>query len=124
MKLLLRSKISLVASYVEIILSVLLVLGISYSLMQVIHNNILYQYFNYEIFLADVLKLIIGVEFVKMLCKHSLGSAIDVLIFAAARKIVIAHYTGNELVLAVVSVAILFVVRKYFNYDNKKKYVE
>lgn len=66
-----------------------------------------------EQFLSAGLQLIIGVEFVKMIAKHTFGSTIEVLVFAIARKLVISHGGTFELLMGVIAIAILFAIRKY-----------
>jgi uncharacterized membrane protein (DUF373 family) len=103
----------------EIILSIMLLIGLGYSAIQIIVNSIIGQNLHYQNILPDILQVIVGIEFIKMLAKHTAGSAIDVLIFAVSRKIIIAHYTATDLILAIVSMAILFAIRMYFNYSHK-----
>ena len=47
---------------------------------------------NTELFntlLASAFNLVIGIEFIKMLCKHSPDTVIEVLLFAIARKLIV-----------------------------------
>lgn len=60
-------------------------------------------------------ELVIGIEFVKMLAKHTPGSAIEVLLYTIARTLIIDHSSMLASLLGVVSIAILFAVRKYFS---------
>ncbi|MFA9397884.1 MAG: transporter [Clostridiaceae bacterium] len=121
-----RKRISLYASYVEIIISILLIVGILISTVGLFKDiNFLFQSYvigqgdyTYESFLADAIQLIIGIEFIKMLAKHSPGSTIDVLLFAVARKIIVFHSSGIELLVEILSIAILFIIRKYFYYKT------
>ena len=64
--------------------------------------------------LDSAMTLAIGVEFIKMLCKHTPATVIEVLLFAIARQLVVMHTTPLENLITVVSIAILFAVRKYF----------
>lgn len=63
--------------------------------------------------LESAMNLAIGVEFIKMLCRHTPETVIEVLLFAIARQLVVAHTTPLENLIAIVSVAILFAVRKF-----------
>lgn len=71
--------------------------------------------FTIEEFMSHVLALIIAIEFVKMLAKHTPGSAIDVLVFAIARKLIVNHGSMLDSLIGVVAIAILFAVRKYLS---------
>lgn len=64
-------------------------------------------------FLASSLNLVVGIEFVKMLCKHTPETLVEVLMFATARQMVVEHLATWETFIGVVSIAILFAVRKY-----------
>ena len=69
-------------------------------------------------FLSQALSLVVGVEFVKMLCQHSAQTVVEVLMFATARQMVVEHLGPNETLLGVISIAILFGIRKYLMTDN------
>jgi hypothetical protein len=63
--------------------------------------------------------LIIAMEFVKMLSRHTPGSAIEVLVFAMARKLIIAEKSSAiDLLLGIIAIAVLFFVRKYLFVEN------
>lgn len=64
-------------------------------------------------FLGHAFNLIIAVEFIKMLTKHSPGSALEVLMYAIARHMVIGGGHGVDLLINVVAIALIFGVRKY-----------
>lgn len=57
--------------------------------------------------------IIIGVEFIKMIASHTIDSVIDVMLLAVARQMIIEHTMPLENLLAVLAVAVLFIVRKY-----------
>lgn len=68
---------------------------------------------NIHEFLTIAFNVMIGVEFLKMLCRHNLSSVIEVLLFAIARGMVIEHATSLENLLSVAAIGILFLIRKY-----------
>lgn len=57
--------------------------------------------------------LAIGAEFIKMLCKHTPETVIEVLAFALARQLIIGHTTPLENLTTVIAIAILFAVRRF-----------
>ena len=67
----------------------------------------------FQEFLALAFNVVIGIEFLKMLCRHNMSSAVEVLLFAIARQMVIEHTTPVENLLMVTSIAILFATRKF-----------
>jgi len=85
---------------------------------------------DFERILSTVLTLVIGVEFIKMLCKHTPETVIDVLLFAIARYIVIYHENTLDLLIGAFSIAGLFAAKKFFldnnvkNFSQKKKETE
>lgn len=120
-KQLLRKRISTVASFIEIMLSVLLLGGILIHISPIIldlrslifdMSDGIMEHTASE-FLSNILQLIIGIEFVKMLVKHSIGSAVEVLLFAIARKIITDHGGMYDLLLGVVAFALLLVAKKF-----------
>ena len=57
--------------------------------------------------------LAIGAELIKMLCKHTPETIIEVLAFALARQLIVGHAKPWENLITVVAIAILFVVRRF-----------
>ena len=72
----------------------------------------------FSTFLSQALSLVVGVEFVKMLCQHSAQTVVEVLMFATARQMVVEHLGSSETLLGVISIEILFGIRKYLMTDN------
>lgn len=64
-------------------------------------------------FLGDALTLLIGVEFVKMLAKHTAENLLEVLMFAIARQMVVEHLNMTETLIGVVAIAVIFSIRKF-----------
>ena len=58
--------------------------------------------------------LLFGIEFIKMLAKHSPGSSLEVLLYAIARHMVVGHESAIENLLSVGAIALIFIVRKFF----------
>ena len=63
--------------------------------------------------LDKAIVLAIGAEFIKMLCKHTPETIIEVLAFALARQLIVGHTVPWENLITVVAIAILFVVRRF-----------
>ena len=66
-------------------------------------------------FLGSVAEIVIGIEFLKMLCEPQATTVIEVIIFLIARHMIIAETDALENLLAVISIAILFAIRKYLD---------
>ena len=63
--------------------------------------------------LDKAITLAIGAELIKMLCKHTPETIIEVLAFALARQLIVGHTAHWENLVTVVAIAILFVVRRF-----------
>ncbi|MDD4376855.1 MAG: hypothetical protein PHH48_01705 [Eubacteriales bacterium] len=74
-------------------------------------------------FLRIVFDVVIGIEFLKMLCKHNLGSVIEVLLFAIARQLIVEETSMLEGLIGVSAIGVLFMIRKYL-YVEKIDYKE
>lgn len=62
-------------------------------------------------FLEEILNIVIAIEFLKMLCKPTSDTIIEVLIFLEARHMIIGETSPMEDLLLVTSIAILFMIQ-------------
>ena len=107
-----------VAQLLEIVVSLLVILAIALSLYSTALSLLGMARDpadpdNLQQFLSVAFNVVIGIEFLKMLCRHNLGTVVEVLLFATARQMVVEHTTPQENILMVAAIAILFVIRKY-----------
>lgn len=63
--------------------------------------------------LDDAIILAIGAELIKMLCKHTPETIIEVLAFALARHLIVTKTSAIENIITVAAIAILFAIRKF-----------
>ena len=63
--------------------------------------------------LDDAIILAIGAELIKMLCKHTPETVIEVLAFALARQLIVGHAKPIENLITVLAIAVLFAVRRF-----------
>ena len=63
--------------------------------------------------LDDAIILAIGAELIKMLCKHTPETVIEVIAFALARQLIVGHAAPWENLVTVVAIAVLFGVRRF-----------
>ena len=68
-------------------------------------------------FINQAMSIAIGVELIKMLSKHTSGTIIEVLLFAVARQIMVSHSSTLDMLLGVIAIAALFATRKYLFSD-------
>lgn len=112
-----------ISRYTEIVLSIIILVVIALSgirlIMEVTATSVPTMDTEFfTSFLSQALFLVVGVEFVKMLCQHSAQTVVEVLMFATARQMVVEHLGPSETLLGVISIAVLFAIRKYLMTDN------
>ena len=115
--------------YIELVIAVIMCCVIAIMtaklLTTAIPNYIVDGKIEIEGFLEKVMLLAIALEFVKMLCKHTPSTVIDVLLFAIARQMVVEHTSTLENLIGIVALAGLFATRKYLlcHFDETEKRV-
>lgn len=118
-----------ISRYTEIFLSAVMLLVIIILIIPMLYNFVRIPLLDitseqFTQFLGNALTLLIGVEFVKMLAKHTAENLLEVLMFAIARQMVVEHLNMVETLIGVVAIALIFAIRKYLllkNTDNKEK---
>ena len=63
--------------------------------------------------LDNAIILAIGAEFIKMLCKHTPETVIEVIAFALAHHLIVGHGAPLDNFITVLAIATLFAVRKF-----------
>lgn len=107
-----------IARYTEIVLSIVILIVIALAGIRLIYAITEVSLMDMDIdffteFLANALSLVVGVEFVKMLCRHSAQNVVEVLMFATARQMVVEHMAPAQTLIGVIAIAILFAIRKF-----------
>lgn len=104
-------------NYIEMFVSAILIVAVIIMLVDcikyLISTTSVSNSFDFNNFLSLLLNLIIGLEFTRMLCKHTPGTILDVVLFATARQLIVAHENVYEAFLGVISICIIFFTRKY-----------
>ena len=106
------------ARYTEIALSIVIIIVIALSGLRLILTTAGTSIMDMDTsfftsFLSQALSLVVGVEFVKMLCRHSAQTVVEVLLFATARQMVVEHMDPVQTLIGVIAIAILFAIRKF-----------
>lgn len=109
--------IELLTEVLEIAVSIIVLIGFVISVIPLIRDmpGLLDSSndYTFHVFLEHAFNLVIGIEFIRMLIKHTPGSALGVLLFAIARHMVLDGTNGFELLMGVASIAGIFAIRKY-----------
>jgi len=113
-------KLTNTALFLEILLTVFLAIGIAIGLVDIVKYFVhiskasaVDSYGVFKQFLAHILLIVVGVEFMLMLISHSINSMLELILFVIARKMLIYADTMLDLVLGTIAIAILFIILKY-----------
>ena len=113
----LRNKISSAATAIELTLGVIILLACVVCSVGLVFTTEFRQLFLAPAYmqerLSDACLIIIGIELIKMITSHSLDAVVDVMLLAIARQMIVEHTSPLENMMTVVSVGVLFVIRKY-----------
>ena len=113
-----RDQIAEAAGILEVVLSGIVLVALLMSIVPLVElmPGLLTDADSLEIrtFLERALDIVIGIEFIKMLAKHSPGSSLEVLLYAIARHMVVGHESAMENLLSVSAIALIFIVRRFF----------
>lgn len=104
--------------YIEILIAIILSIALiilSAKLVLDIGNKAIWgeEMAAVEYFMGCAMTLAVGVEFVKMLCKHTPSTVIEILLFAIARQMIVEHMGAFDTLIGILSITILFATRKY-----------
>ncbi len=116
MRMTLQKIMQKMASYMELVLSVFLLLTVVVLTVRLITQSgpqLWSQQIEVMYYLESAMTLAIGIEFVKMLCTHTPETIIEILLFAISRQMIVEHLSATETILGVGAIAGLFAVRKY-----------
>ena len=116
-----------VSSYLEIVCALILIVAILIAFVPVPHN--LYSlYLDNGFDLSDFMKksfdLVIGVELLKMFCRHDIDSIVEVLLFSVARQMVIDHLAITEAFIGLFAVRRFLFVPILDNPDEQERKLE
>jgi len=117
-----------VSTAFEWIISLIILLAIAIELVDLV---ISYQIFNADLstvrlndMLSDILGLVVGLEFIKMIMVRSHGAVLEVLMFATARQLILDHSMEGHL-LGVIAIAGLFAIWRFlYDRDEERAHLE
>lgn len=127
----LKKSIQIMCGLLELIVAVLVLIGILLSIFSLVGNPEVFQLLltdtaSFKQYLDQIFTLVIGIEFLVMLCRPSSENVIDVIIFLVARHMIVIDTTPYQDFASVIGVAILCIVRRYLrvtkeNQEEKKR---
>ena len=111
--------LELIAAVLVFICIVLAIIGLFWSDIKVF-EELLHDTTAFRHFLEKIFEIVIGIEFLEMLCHANPDNVIHVLIFLVARHMIVGVTTPYEDLVSVLSFSILIVLRKYMHSNSKK----
>ena len=107
------------ASYlIELFISLIVIVAVVVLAIKVVLDMVNVSFYqsgidSFVVILDKAITLAIGAELIKMLCKHTPETIIEVLAFALARQLIVGHAASWENLITVFAIAILFLVRRF-----------
>lgn len=122
----LKVTVHIICEVLEMIAAALMLVGILFSTCSLIRNvdlfrELLLDTSSFRGYMDQIFMLVIGIEFLVMLCTPNSENVIEVLIFLVARHMIVGETTPYQDFVSVVSVALLCVVRRYLRINNEKR---
>ncbi len=77
--------------------------------------NSRFEHGSFLTFVGYVFNILIGIEFLKLLCHPNANTVLEVLTFLVARHMIIEETSVVENLLSIVSIAVLFAMKKYLD---------
>lgn len=112
-----RDKLSNAATVVEITLGMVILIACIVSGIGMVAMTDMNKLFGDPAYLqarmSSACLIIIGIELIKMITSYTIDSVVDVMLLAIARQMIVEHTSTQENLLAVLSVGVLFVIRKF-----------
>jgi hypothetical protein len=106
-----------VANSFEFVIAALLLLVIAIRVVEIVFaaagSPVEILNMDFDRLLSVALTIVIGVEFTKMLCRHTPETVIDVLLFAIARQTIIYHEGTMDMLMGAVSIIGLFAAKRF-----------
>lgn len=121
-----KKYIHVLCNALELIAAGLMLVGIVLTVIGIFRNVELFSHLltdtsQFREYMEQILMLVIGVEFLVMLCRPNSENVMEVLIFLVARHMIVGETTPFEDFVSVVSITILCVVRRYLRINNEKR---
>ncbi len=107
--------------FIEKIMAVLLLIGVVYGCGKLVLTAIDFANVPFEEYIENLMSVafsvIIVIEFIRMLIRHSMNTVIEVLIFALARGMVAGHEEPINALISIIAIAVLLACRKFLFHD-------
>jgi hypothetical protein len=124
-----KGSISKICELLERGVAVLVLIGILLSICSLIKDfaifrEILEDMESFRVYLDEIFVIVIGIEFLQMLCRPNSDNIMEVLIFLVARHMIVTETTAMEDFISVISIILLCVLRRYLHVTREKMKAE
>ena len=125
-----RRTLSAIAGYIELLVAFIIIISVILASADLIFD--LSQYgihlfddknsdFTYSAVFSSAIIIVIGIEMIKMIVKHTPASVLEVLLFVIAKRVVADTEFGSlDMLLCVLAIAVIFAIKKFLHYDSYK----
>lgn len=125
----LKKYVKLACEILELIAAGLVLIGILLSILSIVSEFAVFRDLMnnpsaFKTYLEEILMIIIGVEFLQMLCRPSSENVIEVLIFLVARHMIVGDTSPYQDFVSVISVTLLCVLRRFLRNDKEHRRTE
>lgn len=127
----LKSKIISGVMCLETLIAIFIIISILVSskdlisfIIRIFTLDAIPSYDMFQQFLSHLLLLVIALELALMLVKHTPNSVVEVMLYAIARKMLVYASSSLEIFLGVLSLAVIFFIKKYLFSEKDKKLEE
>ena len=121
--------ISKICELLELIVAFLVLVGIAFSICGLLKDFEIFRLMfkdieNFRVYLDQIFAIVIGIEFLQMLCRPNSDNIMEVLIFLVARHMIVSDTTPMEDFISVISIILLCVLRRYLHVTREKMKAE
>lgn len=124
----LRRILSVIAGYLELLVAAMIVVAVFLASISLAFDLGEYgqNLFNnetaaklYSAGFSAAIHIVIGIEMIKMIVKHTPASVLEVLLFVIAKRVVAETEFGSlDMLLCVLAIAIIFAIKKFLHFDS------
>lgn len=110
----------------ELIVAMLVLLGIILTLFGFVKNYTIFHDLlgntdTFKQYLDRIFMIVIGIEFLQMLCRPSSDNVIEVIIFLAARHMIVSNTSPYQDFVSVICIVLLCLVRQYLRRNGGER---
>lgn len=121
-----RKFIQSICVLLDLAAAILVLVAILLSIASIVRDITVFQRLltdtsEFKRYLEQIFMIVIGIEFLGMLCRPNSENVIEVLIFLVARHMIVGDTTPYQDFVSVISVALLCVVRRYLRVTGEKQ---